>query len=97
AYELDIAFRKQRALIKLERVAMFDVQPGTGESFAQEINQAFVFFDRKDLCPARENLLGQRTKSRADLNYEISCIDLCLLHNPAGNILIMKKILAERF
>ena len=45
---------------------------------------------------ALQNFACERTKSRSNFKNEIFRTDLSLPHNPAGQILVVQKILPER-
>ena len=68
-----------------------------GETRAQKIGQSRVLFDRKNARAFLKNKAGQRAESGSNLDNIIICSDLRLIDNPASKILVVQKILPERF
>src|SRR5690349_10414657 len=89
--------REKNARIELQRVHLTDLKSLVVETRTQKICKSRIFFDRQNLHIFFKKNPGQRAQARPDLNDIIFRRDLCLIYNPASEILIVQKILAESF
>src|SRR5689334_1608242 len=76
---------------------MNDLERLSAEFFAKEFRQPSIFFDRQNLRAGSERGSGDGAKTRTDLEHEIAGRNVRLFHNPTREILVVQKILAERF
>src|SRR5450759_5539412 len=74
---------------------MQNFQLSIPEFFAQKFSQARVLFDSENARAFRERKLGERSKSRPDFDYVTFVRQIGLLDDPARQVLIVKKSLAE--
>ena len=75
---------------------MNDFEAGIGESLPQEFHQPLVFFDRENTRAGFENKFSESAESRPDFNDVIGRGQFGFVDDPARQITIVKKILAER-
>ena len=74
---------------------MQNFQLSIPEFLAQKFSQAPIFLDGKNARAFRKRRLGERSKSRPDFDYLIFVRQIGLLDDPARQVLIVKKSLAE--
>lgn len=74
---------------------MQNFQLSIPEFLAQEFSQARVLLDGENSCAFRERKLGERSKSRPDFDDVIFVRQISLVDDPARQVLIVKKSLAE--
>ena len=68
-----------------------------GETLRQKFCEASVFLDRQNLCSLGQEKLGERAKSRSYFDDVVIRCHLRLIYNPARQISIVQKVLAETF
>src|SRR5439155_1287230 len=88
--------RKEPAHLKLQSVTMNDFQTASDEMSAQKIHQPPILLDRQNLRTGVEHRLRDRAETGSDFQYKICGRQPGLLHDPARQVLIVKKILTER-
>ncbi len=76
---------------------MLKIESWISKFFAQEIHEPRVLFQREQTRAAFQNLFRQRTEPGSNFQNKIIRLDLSLIDDPARQILIVQKILAERF
>src|SRR5262245_32184432 len=95
ANQLDAAMREKNAWIELQRISVDDFKPLIPEARMQKVCKSRILFDRENVRTFFEKEPGQRAQPGPDFDHKIFRSDLCLIDNPASEILIVEKILAE--
>src|SRR5215510_8484365 len=96
ANQLDAAMREKNTWIELQRISVNDFEPLILEARTQKVCKSRILFDRENMRPFFQKKPGQRAQSGPDFDHIIFRSDLCLIDNPASEILIVEKILAKR-
>ncbi len=95
---LDRSPPPQRPHVEIQCVARNDAQPLlTRKTHAQEIRQPPVFFQHGQPRAGFERRAGQSTQAGTDLDEFVARLHVELGDDPAGKVLVVEKILAERF
>jgi hypothetical protein len=89
--------REKNAGIELQRVSVNDFKPLVSEARTQKLCKSRILFDRKNMPSFSQKKPGQRAQAGPDLDHIIFRSDLRLIDNPASEILIVQKVLAESF
>ena len=88
---------KQNAWIELQRISVDDFKSLIAEARTQKLCKSRIFFDRQNMRAFFKKKPGQRAQAGPDLDHIIFRSDLRLIDNPASEILIVQKVLAESF
>src|SRR5581483_8660642 len=97
AEQLHRCTRKQFAHVKLQRVAVQNLDAVVLESIAQKCRKPPIFFNQRCGFAQRQRELRQRAKSRTELHEMILRREFELLDNPPREVLIVQEILPESF
>jgi hypothetical protein len=89
--------REKNAWIELERICVDDFKSLISEVRTQKLCKSRILFDRQNMRSFFQKKPGQRAQPGPDLNNIIFRSDLRLIDNPASEVLIVQKILAESF
>src|SRR5258708_16323017 len=89
--------REKNACIELQRISVDDFKSLIPEARTQKLRKSRILFDRKNVRAFFKNKSGQRAQAGSDLDHIIFRSDLRLIDNPASEILIVQKVLAESF
>ena len=89
--------REQNAWIELQRISVDDFKSLIAEARTQKLCKSCIFFDRQNMRSFFQKKPGQRAQTRPDLDDIIFRSDLRLIDNPASEVLIVQKVLAESF
>jgi len=97
ANQLHAAMREKNAGIELQRVSVDDFESLLPEARMQKLCKSRIPFDRENVRAFFKNKLGQRAQAGPDLEDIILRSDLRLIDNPARQVLVVQKVLTERF
>jgi hypothetical protein len=87
--------REKNAWIKLQCVSVDDFKPLVSKPRTQKLYKSRILFDRENMRAFFKNKPGERAQAWPDLDHIIFRSDLCLIDNPASEVLIVQKVLAE--
>src|SRR4249919_1710677 len=88
---------EQNAWIKLQRISIDDFKSLIPEARTQKLCKSCIFFDRQNMRSSFQKKPGQGAQTGPDLDDIIFRSDLRLIDDPASKVLIVQKVLAERF
>jgi hypothetical protein len=89
--------REQNAWIELQCISVDDFKSLVAETRAQKLCKSRILFDRENMRAFFEKKPGQRAQAGSDFDDIIFRSDLRLIDNPASEVLIVQKVLAESF
>ena len=94
--QLHAAMCEKNAWIELQRISVDDFKSLIPEARTQKVCKSGIFFDRENMRAFFQKKPGQRAQAGPDFHYIIVRSDLRLIDNPASEVLVVQKILAER-
>ena len=89
--------REKNAWIELQRINVDDFKSLIPEARTQKLCKSRILFDRQNMRAFFQKEPGQRAQAGPDLDHIIFRSDLRLIDNPASEVLIVQKVLAESF
>ena len=87
----------KNAWIELQRISVDDFKSLIPEARTQKLCKSRILFDRQNMRSFFQKKPGQRAQAGPDLDHIIFRSDLRLIDNPASEVLIVQKVLAESF
>src|SRR4029453_3501105 len=88
---------KKNAWIEFQRISVDDFNSLIAEARTQKVGKSRILFDRENMCTLFKKKPGQRPQAGPDFDHIIFRSDLRLIDNPACEVLIVQKVLAECF
>ena len=95
ANQLHAAMREKNAGIELQRVSVQDFKALVPEARTQKLCKSRIFFDRQNVRAFFKKKPGQRAQAGPDLDNVVFRSDLRLIDDPASEVLVVQKVLAE--
>ena len=89
--------REKNAWIEFQRISVDDFKSLIPEARTQKLCKSRILFDRENMRAFFQKKSGQRAQAGPDLDHIIFRSDLRLIDNPASEVLIVQKVLAESF
>src|ERR1700748_551904 len=93
--QLHAAMCEKNAWIELQRISVDDFESLILEARTQKRCKSSILFDRQNLGTFFKNKFGQGAQARTDFDDIIFRLDMCLIDDPAGDVLIVQKVLTE--
>ena len=79
----------------IQRVEVDDLGGRAAEFLFEVAHEPPVFFDQREPDVVGGEKLGQRSQTGADFDHVVAGLDLQASNNPAREVLVVQKILAE--
>ena len=83
------AMREQNAWIELQRVSVDNLKSLIPKARTQKLCRSRILFDRQNMRSFFQKKFGQRAQAGPDLDHIIFRSDLCLIDNPASEVLVV--------
>src|SRR5919206_1474491 len=89
--------REKNAWIELQCISVDDFKSLVSDARAHKLCESRILLDRENMRAVFEKKPGQCPQAGPDFDHIIFRSDLRLINNPASEVLIMQKVLAEGF